>query len=133
MSPGGIPDQGHLPVLWWQEIPASVGPCIEMWRQVSAQHPTMIPGGSTGYSHQAVSRYPSVSSSASLHCAQILLFLFLFLPPLSDVRVVQCLELSQESCVPLMHMIVRHSRPLQACLAPDWWSSQARFFHGILG
>ena len=38
----------------------------------------MVPDGITGYSHQAVPHYPPVSSSASLHCAHILLFLFLF-------------------------------------------------------
>lgn len=42
------------------------------------QDPTMVPGGITGYSHQAAPHYPRVSSSASLHCACILLFLFLF-------------------------------------------------------
>lgn len=35
----------------------------------------MVPGGISGYSHQT--RYPRVSSSASLHCIHILLFLSL--------------------------------------------------------
>ena len=38
----------------------------------------MVPGGITGYSHQAVPHYPGVSSSACLHCALIILLLFLF-------------------------------------------------------
>jgi len=38
----------------------------------------MVPGSIIGYSHQAVPHYPQVSSSASLHCTHILLFLFLF-------------------------------------------------------
>ena len=56
--------QGHGPRHgpWWLPSP---GP--------------MVPGGITGYSHQAVLHYPRVSSSASLHCAHLLLFLFLFL------------------------------------------------------
>ena len=40
--------------------------------------PDTAPGGITGYSHQAVPHYPRLSSSASLHCAHILLFHFLF-------------------------------------------------------
>lgn len=40
------------------------------------QDPTMTQGGTTCYSHQAVSHYLWVSSSASLHCAHIILFLF---------------------------------------------------------
>ena len=61
----------------------------------------MVPGGITGYSHQAVPHYPQVSSSASLHCAHILLFLFLFhfsttyLLLLVVPGVSECLGLSQ--------------------------------------
>lgn len=55
-----------------------------------AMHPDMALGGSVGqdftmalgddikgYSHQAVSHHPQLSSSASLHCTHILLLLFL--------------------------------------------------------
>ena len=45
---------------------------------LTGQDHNTVPGGITGYSHQAVPHYPRVSSSASLHCAHILLFLFLF-------------------------------------------------------
>lgn len=37
----------------------------------------MAVGGIPSYSHQAVSRYPQVCSSASLHCVHILLLLLL--------------------------------------------------------
>ena len=66
----------------------------------TGQGPTVVPGGITGYSHQA--HYPQVSSSASLHCAHIFLFLFLFhfsttyLCLLVACRVSECLRLSQE-------------------------------------
>ena len=43
----------------------------------TGQDPTMVPGGITGYSHQAVPHYPQVSSSASLHTAQTIPSLFL--------------------------------------------------------
>lgn len=67
-----------------------------------SQNPTMVPQGITSYSHRAVPLYPPVSSSASLHCAHVLLFLFvlhffttaLLLSVVS--RVFECLELSQE-------------------------------------
>jgi hypothetical protein len=42
------------------------------------QNLTMALGGITSYSDQAVPHYPQVSSSASLYCLHILLFLFLF-------------------------------------------------------
>ena len=38
----------------------------------------MVSDGLTSHSHQAVPSYPLLSSFASLHCALILLFLFLF-------------------------------------------------------
>lgn len=41
------------------------------------QDPTIVPGGITDYSHHGVP-HPPPSSPASLHCAHILLFLFLF-------------------------------------------------------
>jgi hypothetical protein len=44
----------------------------------TGQDPTMVSGGIAGYSQQAFPHYPQVSSSASLHCAHVLLFLFLF-------------------------------------------------------
>ena len=44
----------------------------------TSQDATMVAGSITGYSHQAVPPYPQVSSSVSLHCAHILLFLFFF-------------------------------------------------------
>ena len=68
----------------------------------TGQDPTMVPDGITGYSHQAVPHYPRVSSSASLHCAHILLFLFLFhfsttyLLLLVAPGISECLGLSQE-------------------------------------
>ena len=37
----------------------------------------MVSDGLTSHSHQAVPSYPLLSSFASLHCALILLFLFL--------------------------------------------------------
>lgn len=37
----------------------------------------MVPGGITGFSYQAAPYLLPVSRSASLHCAYILLFLFL--------------------------------------------------------
>jgi hypothetical protein len=43
----------------------------------TGQNPTMALGGITCYSHHAVPHYRPVSTSASLHCAHILLFLFL--------------------------------------------------------
>lgn len=42
------------------------------------QNPTKALGDITSYSHQAVRNYPGVSSSACLHCALIILLLFLF-------------------------------------------------------
>jgi hypothetical protein len=42
----------------------------------TCQVPTMVPDGITSYSHQSVPHYPWVSTSASLHCAHILLFFF---------------------------------------------------------
>lgn len=59
-------------------------------------------GSITSNSHQDVPRYLQVSSSASLHCTHILLFLFLFhfsttyLLLLERTRVSECLEFSQE-------------------------------------
>jgi hypothetical protein len=44
----------------------------------TGQNPAMVPGGITGYSHQAIPQYFTVSSSASPHCAYIRPFLFLF-------------------------------------------------------
>lgn len=38
----------------------------------------LVPGGITSYLHNIVPHYPPGSSSASLHCIHILLFLFLF-------------------------------------------------------
>jgi hypothetical protein len=43
----------------------------------TGQDPTMVPGAMTSYSHQAVPHYPQIYRSASLHCAHVLLFLFL--------------------------------------------------------
>lgn len=43
----------------------------------TGQDPTMVPAGTTGYSHQAVPPYPEVPTSAFLHCAHILLCLSL--------------------------------------------------------
>jgi hypothetical protein len=43
-----------------------------------AQDPTKAPGGITGDSHQTIPHHFHVSSSASLHYAHILLFLFHF-------------------------------------------------------
>ena len=68
----------------------------------TGQSPTMVPRGITSYSHQAVPHYPQVSSSASLHYAHILLFLFLFhfsttyLFFLEALGVSECLGPSQE-------------------------------------
>lgn len=39
---------------------------------------TLVLGGITGYSHQVVPHYSSVSSSVSLYCTHILPFLFFF-------------------------------------------------------
>ena len=73
----------------------------------------MAPDGITNYSHQALPQCSPVSSSSSLHCAHILLLLFIFhfsiiysllfvLPMASD-----CLgspeECSQEYYAPLVH------------------------------
>ena len=44
----------------------------------STSQELMFLGGVTGYLHQDVPQHPQVSSSASLHCSHILLFLFLF-------------------------------------------------------
>jgi hypothetical protein len=44
----------------------------------TGQDPTMVPGGITGYSHQGAHHYPQVSSSAHLHSAHTLMFLFHF-------------------------------------------------------
>ena len=46
----------------------------------------MIPGGITGYSHQAVPHYLQIASSASLHCDHILLIPFLFSLTLAPLR-----------------------------------------------
>lgn len=52
--------------------------------------PTIIPGGITSYSHQAIPHYPQVSGCASLHkCPHLpvsLSFLHHSLAPLRDAR-----------------------------------------------
>ena len=86
---------------------------------------SQVPGPS--YSHQVVPHYPPVSSSASLHCAHILLLLFLFrfsttyLLFLVVSRVSVCLgssqQWSQECYVLPVHYDTRHGLS-QAWSAP---------------
>ena len=69
----------------------------------------MVPGGLTGFSHQAAPYDAAVSSSASLHCAGILLLLFLFhfsttrLLLIEATEVSECLGLSLECHAWLVH------------------------------
>lgn len=75
----------------------------QIWttRGSTGQDPTVVPGGITGYSHQAVPHYLRVSSSACLYHAHILMFLFLFhffttyLILLEGTMVSKCLGFSQ--------------------------------------
>lgn len=82
MYPDGSPDHGCLSGLWWLQTPAASGSLIQT-RQ-NRPEPPMVSSGITSYSHQAVSHYPQVSSSSSLHCAHILRCSFSFISlPLS--------------------------------------------------
>lgn len=102
----------------------------------------MVPGGVTSYSHLTVPHYPPVSSSASLHCDHILLFLFPVYFSTNNLlllvvpRVSECLGSSQEwsqECCGIMspgrgHL--GHGLPPQACAGFDHWSSQASSLSG---
>ena len=100
------------------------------------------PRGSTGCSHQSVPHYPRFSSSASLHCAHILLFLFLtflhhLLVPLSgtrDLRVWGGVRVALRHAIPcLCFMALDRDHRCHGFLpmlpaelhSTDWWSSQA--------
>lgn len=94
----------------------------------TSQDPTMVTGGISSSSHQPVPHYPQVSTSASLHCTYILLFIFLFhfcsthLILLVAPGVSECLrssrEWSQDCYVLLVHYGIRQ--------VSSWaWSSPA--------
>ena len=57
----------------------------------------MALGGITSYSHQTVPHYPQALSSTSLHCAHILLLLFLF--HISTIYLLTFVLLSISGCL----------------------------------
>jgi hypothetical protein len=81
--------------------------CGLWWQHRSGLHHG--PGGTIVYSHQTVPHYPWLSSSASFHCAHILLLLFLchfsltYSLLLVVPRVSECLESSQVCYARLVH------------------------------
>ena len=112
----------------------------------TGQDSTIDSGGITGYSHQAVPHYPQVSISASLHCAHILLLLFLFYFSATDLLLLvalgvsECLgssqEWSQECYAPLMHYDAGQGSSQawsEPYIASGWCSFQASSLSGPYG
>lgn len=102
----------------------------------------MVPGGITSNHIRLflIPSYPGMSSSASLHCSHILLLLILFHFPTTYLLILvapgvsEDLGLSQEWSPECCALRVRYGRghlghglTPQACVAPNWWSSQSSF------
>ena len=97
----------------------------------TGQDPTVIPGGITSYSHQAVPQYLQVSSSVSLHCTHILLFLFLFHFSTTYLLFLVVPRL----CIMSSRGHLGPGLPPEACAVPGWTGGHLRlsFFQGMLG
>ena len=91
--------------------------------------------GISGYSHQTVPHYPQALSSTSLHCAHILLLLFLFHLSTTYLFIIVvpgacgCLELSQEYYVCPCHVALSRAVfpglfPTQTTRQSERWLSQ---------